>query len=590
MQRVATSKAKAPKLSAVPEPEPSPALAKSSPAAKPKAVRVVAPASPAPEPSAVPAKPSPAPKTKAVPAVAPAPPRDAPDSCDEEEAAEDEEDAEHPGPRDDDAEQGAVPRKAKEDAKEAAMDIQPSGAAMDIDFESLVQQADPLVVQNRQAFQDIGEHCRTMEQAHSDLGCIVRRLRDQGIVLADFASFNVAKMYIQYTHRLVSQDTLDKYTCHLRQLLAMPEAALPDHISITAPLPQWITAGDDVVGIDSENHWWHAVALEITKKGVSVYWVGFEPLTLGKRSRYKGNPEWVPMSMLRAHDAKSDYVKTGPHKKYDVAWIKEQYPPMPKTFEDSIMVGSSSDENSDDEAAAAKADEAAAAKAEKAAAAKAAKSAAAKAAAAKAAAAKAAKDKAAAVKRVAEPRIGSSRKRSATNAADDGSSVLSVHESGNDESDSSDGDDDTEDDDDNDDNNDDDEDDADDDGYDNDGESMGGIGDDGSSSLHSADAASAPDCPLGNDADAQVKFRAMLNVFHDVEAAIVCLMGLDSGLPVHLSLFADMSKKLISVARFSAVHYGNTAFDTLASETLRELADYQGQQKPKLPHTGNIEP
>jgi hypothetical protein len=470
----------------------------------------------------------------------------------------------------------------------AAMDIQPSGAEINIEWESLVQQADPLVVQNRKAFEEIGEHCRTMEQAHSDLGSIVRRLRSQGIVLADFASFNVAKMYIQYMHARVRPDTLEKYTCHLRQLLAMSEAALPDHISITAPLPQWIMAGDDVVGIDSENHWWHAVALEVTKKGVRVYWVGFEPLTYGKRSRYKGNPEWVPMSMLRAHDAKSVYVKTGPDKKYDVAWIKEQYPPMPKAFGDSIIVGSSSDENSDDKAAAAKADEAAAAKAEKAAAAKAEKAAAtkaAKAAAAKAdkaaaakAAAKAAKDKAAALKRAAEPRTGSSQKRhSATSAADDASPVLSVHNSGTDESDSdddnsSDGDDDTEDDDDNDDNDDD------------------GMGDDGSSSLHSADAASAPDCPLGNDADAQVKFRAMLNVFHDVEAAIVCLIGLDSGLPVHPSLFADMSKKLISVARFSAVHYGNTAFDTLASETLRELADYQGQQKPKLPHTGNIEP
>ena len=488
------------------------------------------------------------------------------------------------------------------------MEIQPSGAGTDIDFEVLVQQANPLVVQNRQAFEQIGEHCRTMEKAHSDLGCIVRLLRAKDIVLADFASFNVAKGYIQSTHQLVSQDTLDKYTCHLRQLLAMPPEALPDHISITAPLPQWITAGDEVAGIDSENNWWHAVALEVTKKGVSVYWVGFEPLTLRKRSRFKGNPEWVPMSMLRGHYAMSVHVKTGPNKQYDVAWIKEQYPLMPKTFEDYIMVCSGSDEeNSDDKAAAAKADKAAAAKADKAAAAKADKAAAAKAekaaaakaekaAAAQAAAAKAAKDKAAALKRVAEPRKGSfQRRRSATNTADDASSVLSVHESSNDESDnndddSSDGDDDTEDDDDKDDDDDDDEDDADDDGNDNDGESMDGIGDDGSSTLHSADAASASDCPLGNDADAQVKFRAMLNVFHDVEEAIVCLMGLDSGLPVHPSLFADMSKKLISVARFSAVHYGNTAFDTLASETLRELADYQGQQEPKLPHTGNIEP
>ena len=77
----------------------------------------------------------------------------------------------------------------------------------------------------------------------------------------------------------------------------------------------------------------------------------------------------------------------------------------------------------------------------------------------------------------------------------------------------------------------------------------------------------------------------MRQVFLDVEAAIICLMGLDQGLPVHSSLFADFSKKLVSVARFSAVHYCNSAYDTLASETLTELANYGGQEQPKLPHT-----
>ena len=74
-------------------------------------------------------------------------------------------------------------------------------------------------------------------------------------------------------------------------------------------------------------------------------------------------------------------------------------------------------------------------------------------------------------------------------------------------------------------------------------------------------------------------------MFLDVESAIICLMGLDLGLAVHGSLLGDFSKKLVSVARFSAVHYCNKAYDTLASETLTELEGYEGQENPKLPHT-----
>ena len=77
----------------------------------------------------------------------------------------------------------------------------------------------------------------------------------------------------------------------------------------------------------------------------------------------------------------------------------------------------------------------------------------------------------------------------------------------------------------------------------------------------------------------------MLKVFQDTDKAIVTLMGLHSGLPVHACLFDDLSSMLISVARFSAEHYCNTAYDTLASETLTELASYKGQEKAKLPHT-----
>jgi len=51
-------------------------------------------------------------------------PRNAQDSSEEEQEVENEEDAEHTGPRDDDAEQGAVSRHAKEDAKEEAAEAE----------------------------------------------------------------------------------------------------------------------------------------------------------------------------------------------------------------------------------------------------------------------------------------------------------------------------------------------------------------------------------------------------------------------------------------------------------------------------------
>jgi hypothetical protein len=83
----------------------------------------------------------------------------------------------------------------------------------------------------------------------------------------------------------------------------------------------------------------------------------------------------------------------------------------------------------------------------------------------------------------------------------------------------------------------------------------------------------------------QARFRTMLQVFKDVDKAIVTLMGLHSGLPAHASLFDDLSSSLISVAHFAAEHYCNSAYDSLASTTLTELASYEGQENVKLPHS-----
>jgi hypothetical protein len=39
-----------------------------------------------------------------------------------------------------------------------------------------------------------------MDKAHSDLGSLVHKLRDDRVKLADFASFNVAKVFMRDKH------------------------------------------------------------------------------------------------------------------------------------------------------------------------------------------------------------------------------------------------------------------------------------------------------------------------------------------------------------------------------------------------------
>ena len=81
--------------------------------------------------------------------------------------------------------------------------LQPPSNAY-IDFDHLVREADPKVVQNEHLFNQIGLHCQTMDKAHSDLGALVVQLRDAKVKLADFASFNVAKAYMRDKHPRVS--------------------------------------------------------------------------------------------------------------------------------------------------------------------------------------------------------------------------------------------------------------------------------------------------------------------------------------------------------------------------------------------------
>ena len=119
-------------------------------------------------------------------------------------------------------------------------DLVRENGMVEVDFDELLKDADPQIGLNMQLFKDIGTHCKAMDSAHEDLGRIVRDLS---------------------THDKINEDTLDKYTSHLRQLLRMREDQLPARMSITAALPKWITAGDEVDGQDKSDAWWHRAIL-----------------------------------------------------------------------------------------------------------------------------------------------------------------------------------------------------------------------------------------------------------------------------------------------------------------------------------------
>lgn len=227
-------------------------------------------------------------------------------------------------------------------------DLVRENGMVEVDFDDLLRDADPQIQLNMQLFKDIGTHCKAMDSAHEDLGRIVRDLRAKKIMLADFASLTVAKWLIRSTHDTINDDTLDKYTSHLRQLLRMREDQLPARMSITAALPKWITAGDEV-DVDWSGAWWHGVALEVSSQSVKVYWVGLPQKICAPRSRLRHdeNPVVVVKKMLRAHEPDAVDVKSGPHTSYDVAWIKKNMLPIPNTFHEVVHVRS--DSGTDDE-------------------------------------------------------------------------------------------------------------------------------------------------------------------------------------------------------------------------------------------------
>lgn len=220
------------------------------------------------------------------------------------------------------------------------------------EFDLLRARADPSIFDNAQLFVEIGQHCERAEVAHGQLSALVHQLRSKKIRLRDVSSLNLAKWYFKQSYK-GTDDTLERYIANLQKWLCVPSCFMPQRITISAPVPKWITPGSEVAALDKANEWWHAVALEVTNKKVKVFWVGFPPKIFAPRSRLKvgENPEFVDKAMLRAYEADADAfdIKTGSETCYDVAWIHAKYLPTPTTFSEVIVVSSSEADTEDDQ-------------------------------------------------------------------------------------------------------------------------------------------------------------------------------------------------------------------------------------------------
>ena len=451
------------------------------------------------------------------------------------------------------------------------------GSGQMIEFDELLGKAHPGIAKNQEEFKAIGASCQAIDAERKNVGAIVQRLRSQGITLDNWASFQAAMMLIQQTYPSVQHRTLEKYTGHLRSYLKMPPELVPDNICISAPVPYWISAGAEIDVLDGTHHWWHGVALEVTRSYVKVFWVGFEK-SLGRRGKTK-NPEFIDKKTrcIRLHEENAD-ISSGPEKQFDAAWIIVNEFVQPQSFveevaqkDDHSHPNSETDgkEESERQKVAAKVTrDKARLEARKRKAALAAK-----------------KKKAEEAKKAADSKQTSTASEGDSDSKQDSTESDSEHvddradDDGNDSSYVSNA-----------------EPDADADDDDTEDGSDDNVGPRGSDGVAEEDDAGNPASKMDGSRDAvrstssdgghpQMRFRTMLNVLNDVEKAILTLMALHAGLPVHATLFDDLSSTLISVARFSAEHYCNTAYDTLASETLTELASYQGQEGVKLPHT-----
>ena len=231
--------------------------------------------------------------------------------------------------------------------------VDPATLPISEDFDHLKALADPLIFQNAKLFMDLGRQCQKAEEVHDGLSNLVHELRKKKIRLRDQSSLNLAKWYMKL-HYDGQDATLEKYIGNLQKWLCVPSNLLPARITISSPVPNWITAGIEVAAIDPKNEWWHAVTLEVTKNKVKVYWVGYPPKHYAPRSRLKEdeNPTLVDKGMLIAYEGNPGFdIKRGCDPDWlDVPNILQQFLPTPQTFHViPVTSRSSSEPDSEDD-------------------------------------------------------------------------------------------------------------------------------------------------------------------------------------------------------------------------------------------------
>ena len=432
-----------------------------------------------------------------------------------------------------------------------------------LDWDTIRANADQNVVANPSEFYEIGKGCIAIDDARYKLRDVVLSLRSKKITLTDWSSFQVAKGYIQETYinagKQINDQTLEKYTGHLRTLLSMPEDKLPEKICISAPVRFWISPGDEVDVLDTANCWWHAVVLDVSTHKVEVFWVGYEKCG-GKKRNQITNPALLDKNfrVYRQHEENGDTIP-GPNSVINVQWIMQNIfsARQPKNFTDlSVASHSPESENGDGSCS----DQPPSCPKP-----------------VKPTASTPAKKRplrehaSLAAKRPPVPEQASRRGWRA-----DYSVVLEDPEEGTDliyrE-----------------------EDDNDKDGDGNTTEEDGGeeeVEDGGEEEQEEEEVleqeSSREDTDQGasdSGDDAGPPLYHITQVFNDVDEAVETLVCLDAGLPPHPTLYNDMASKLTRVASFLAKMYSNTAYKDLVSSTLKELEGYEGRQEPRRFHS-----
>jgi hypothetical protein len=208
--------------------------------------------------------------------------------------------------------------------------------------------ADQKVVAMKETFISIGSQCALLDKVGNSIAELVRQLQREGILLEDKASLTLAREYMRIMHKPdnpKSEKTLHTYAGRLRDYLHMPPELVPDCICISAPVRDWVIAGNEV-DVKFEACWWHGVVLSVSKCKLKVFWVGLEPLLeYGPRSSNTKhlNPVLLDkaFSFVRPHQ---EGATTGGMSKYNVEWILKNQMTIAETFKDIVHVPDDTDE------------------------------------------------------------------------------------------------------------------------------------------------------------------------------------------------------------------------------------------------------